>query len=111
VGLFIDNKDKDIKVDSGYSGEKYEKAIHEKFPDIKLHICTKAYKNKSLTTQDKESNKLISQIRSRIEHIFGYMTRFMGDLIAMCHNIERITFHICNKNLAYNIKRYVYFMG
>jgi hypothetical protein len=106
----IDEKDKDIKVNSGYSGKKYEKAIHNKFLDIKLHICARAYRNKSLTTEDKESNRLISQIRSRIEHIFGYMTRFMENLIARCHGIKRIKSHICNKNLAYNIKRYVYLM-
>jgi IS5 family transposase len=104
----IDKKDKDIKVDSGYRGKKYEKEILDKFPDIKLHVCARAYRNKSLTTKDKESNKLISQIRSRIEHIFGYMTRFMGNLIARCHGIGRITSHICNKNIAYNLKRYVY---
>jgi IS5 family transposase len=107
----IDEKDKDIKVDSGYSGEKYEKAILEKFPHIKLHICSKPYRNKPLTEEVKESNKLISKIRCRIEHIFGYMTRFMGNLIARCHGISRITSHLCNKNLAYNLKRYVYLRG
>jgi hypothetical protein len=107
----IDNKDKDIKVDSGYAGEKYEKAIIEKYPDIKLHICARPYRNKTLTAEDKESNKLISRIRCRIEHIFGYMTRFMGNLIARCHGIGRITSYICNKNIAYNIKRYIYLRG
>jgi IS5 family transposase len=107
----INEKDKDIKVDSGYSGEEYKKVILEKYPDIKLHICARPYRNKPLTEEAKESNKLISKIRCRIEHIFGYMTRFMGNLTARCHGIERITSHICNKNLAYNIKRYVYLKG
>jgi IS5 family transposase len=107
----IDEKDRDIKVDSGYSGEKYKKAISEQFPNLELHICSRAYRNKDLTEENKESNKLISRIRCRIEHIFGYMTRFMGGLVAKCHGIERIKSHICNKNIAYNLKRYVYLMG
>jgi hypothetical protein len=107
----IDGKDKDIKVDGGYAGEKYEKVILEKFLNIKLHICSKSYRNKSLTEQGKEPNKLISKIRCRIEHIFAYMTRFMGNLVARCHGIERITSHICDKNLAYNLKRHVYLRG
>ena len=107
----IDEKDKDIKVDSGYSGKEYEEAIHDKFPNLKLHICSRPYRNKPLTAEDKETNRLISKIRCRIEHIFGYMTRFMGGLIARCHGIGRITSHICNKNIAYNIKRYVYLVG
>jgi hypothetical protein len=31
----IDEKDRDIKADSGCSGEKYEKAMLDKFPEIK----------------------------------------------------------------------------
>jgi IS5 family transposase len=89
----IDEKDKDIKADGGYAGENYRKEILEKFPNIKLHICSKPYRNKALTDQDKETNKLISRIRRRIEHIFGYMTRFMGNLTARRHGIGRITSH------------------
>jgi IS5 family transposase len=107
----VNEKDRNIKADSGYNREKYEKEILEKFPNVKLHICSRPYRNKTLTKEDKETNRLISEIRCRIEHIFGYMTRFMGNLTARCHGIERITSHIYNKNLAYNLKRYVYLMG
>ncbi|MDR2760925.1 MAG: IS5 family transposase [Rickettsiales bacterium] len=107
----IDENDKEIKADSGYAGENYKKEILEKFPNIKLHICLKPYRNKALTDQAKKTNKLISRIRCRIEHIFGYMTRFVGNLTARCHGIGGITSHICNKNPAYNLKRYVCLLG
>jgi IS5 family transposase len=107
----IDEKDRNIKADSGYSGEEYEKVVHGKFPEVEIHICARAYRNRALTPQEEESNRLISKIRCRIEHIFGYMTRFMGDLVARCHGIERMKSFICNRNLAYNLKRYVYLVG
>ena len=43
--------------------------------------------------------------------IFGYMTRFMGGMTLRCHGIKRAYRDICNKNLAYNLKRYVCIAG
>ena len=107
----IDEKDKDVKLDSGYVGEDFQEELSNKFPDLQIHVCARAYRNKPLTEEDKSSNKEISRTRVRIEHIFGYMTRFMAGITSRVHGIERVTRDVTSKNLAYNIKRYVCVAG
>ena len=107
----ISSDDKSVDLDSGYTGKKLEEEIKKKFPDLELNVCGRAYRNKALTEAEKAINKIISRRRCRIEHIFGYMTRFMGGLILRCHGIKRVYRDICNKNLAYNLKRFVCIAG
>jgi len=110
VGL-IDEKDNDLKLDSGYVGEDLQKEILSSFPNIKINVCARAYRNTPLTDEDKAKNKIIAHTRARIEHIFGYMTRFMAGITSRVHGIDRVKRDITAKNLAYNIKRYVCIAG
>jgi IS5 family transposase len=107
----VNQDDNSVDLDSGYVGEDIKKEVLEKCPDIELNICARAYRNRPLTDEEKAVNKIISSRRCRIEHIFGYMTRFMGGLTIRCHGIKRAYRDICNKNLAYNLKRYVCITG
>jgi len=110
VGL-VDGKDNDLKLDSGYVGEDLEKEILASFPHIKINVCARAYRNTPLTDEDKAKNKIIAHTRARIEHIFGYMTRFMAGITSRVHGLARVKRDITAKNLAYNIKRYVCIVG
>lgn len=110
VGL-IDEKDKDVKADSGYVGKEYRDEILEKYPLINLHICARAFRNTPLTDEDKKSNRAIANTRARIEHIFGYMTRFMAGITSRVHGLDRVKRDVTAKNLAYNLKRYVCIAG
>jgi IS5 family transposase len=98
----VDGKDKDLKLDSGYVGEDLQKLLLEKFPNLKIHVCAKAYRNTPLTDEDKAKNKTIAHTRARIEHIFGYMTRFMAGITSRVHGLARVKRDITAKNLAYN---------
>jgi IS5 family transposase len=104
----VSKDDKMLDLDSGYVGENLAVAVLEKCPGIELNVCARAYRNNPLTEEEKAVNKVISRRRCRIEHIFGYMTRFMGGLTLRCHGITRAYRDICNKNLAYNLKRAVF---
>lgn len=110
VGL-VDEKDNDLKLDSGYVGEDLQKEILASFPHIKINVCARAYRNTPLTDEDKAKNKIIAHTRARIEHIFGYMTRFMAGITSRVHGLARVKRDITAKNLAYNIKRYVCIAG
>jgi len=110
VGL-IDEKDKDVKLDSGYVGEVFQDELSKIFPEIQVHVCARAYRNKPLTGEDKRNNKEISKTRSRIEHIFGYMTRFMAGITSRVHGYDRVKRDVTAKNMAYNMKRFVYIAG
>jgi len=106
----IDINDREAWLDSAYASEYHVARIKEKYPDIVLHICEKGYKNAPLTEEQKESNRVKSTVRARVEHVFGYITRFMGRITIRTIGIERAKREICGMNLAYNIKRAVFLL-
>jgi IS5 family transposase len=110
VGL-IDKNDNAVNADSGYVGDDFRKEILEKYPHIQLHICARAYRNTPLTDEDKANNRKISHTRARIEHIFGYMTRFMSGITSRVHGLNRVKRDVSAKNLAYNLRHYACMAG
>jgi SOS response regulatory protein OraA/RecX len=56
-------------LDSAYKGQAIEAELKRRGFDPQ--IIERAYRNKPLTDEQKESNRLKSKIRARIEHIFG----------------------------------------
>ena len=101
----IDINDKEVWLDSAYASEDHVNRIKGKYPNINLHICERAYRNKPLTDEQKESNRIKSKIRARVEHVFGYITRFMGGINIRTIGMERAEREICGMNLAYNLRR------
>jgi IS5 family transposase len=82
-----------------------------KYPGIILHICEKGKRNAPLTEEQKESNRVKSKTRARVEHVFGYMTRFMGGIYIRTIGKERVEREICGMNLAYNLKRIAFLVS
>ena len=107
----IDINDSEAWLDSAYASADHVARIKEKYPDIILHICEKGKKNQPLTEEQKESNRVKSKVRARVEHVFGYITRFMGGITIRTIGKERAEREICGMNLAYNIKRAVFLGG
>ncbi len=99
----LDKKDQVIFADSAYSG----KTISAKIPEhIENKIHEKGYKNAPLTEEQKQSNKIKSKIRARVEHVFGYMTNSMNGIKIRSIGIDRAKFNIGLMNLVYNMCRY-----
>ena len=101
----IDMNDKEAWLDSAYASAEHIARIMEKYPRIILHICEKGKRNTPLTDEQKESNRVKSKVRARVEHVFGYIARFMGGIYIRTIGIERAEREICGMNLAYNLKR------
>jgi IS5 family transposase len=101
----VDAKDQEIWLDAGYTSNDIVTRLREKYPLTKIHICEKGKRNHPLTDEQKASNRVKSKIRARVEHVFGYMTRFMGGITVRGIGITRANRDICHKNLAYNMKR------
>ena len=101
----IDINDREAWLDAGYASADHIARIMEKYPDIILHICEKGKRNAPLTEEQKASNREKSKTRSRVEHVFGYITRFMGGINVRTIGIDRAEREICGMNLAYNLKR------
>ena len=62
--------------DSAYTGKGQE--IREKSPQARAFINKRAYRNRPLTDQDRETNRRKSSVRSRAEHIFGTVKGYFG---------------------------------
>ena len=101
----IDINDTEAWLDSAYASAEHVARIMEAYPHIILHICEKGTKNNPLTEEQKADNREKSRVRARVEHVFGYITRFMGGMTIRTIGIARATREICGINLAYNIRR------
>ncbi|MDR3327070.1 MAG: transposase, partial [Prevotellaceae bacterium] len=77
-----------------------------KSKNITPKIIEKAFKNKPLTDEQKENNRLKSRTRSRVEHIYGFITNSMGDFFMRSIGFQRIKGRIGLINLVYNMCRY-----
>jgi len=109
VGL-VDEKDCDVKADSAYIGT-YRDELLRLFPGVRVHVCSCAYRNKSLTFEEKEIDRLIARVLCRVVHVFGYMTRFMGGVCLCVHGLGRVGRDVASKILAYNLRRYMFLVG
>lgn len=92
--------------DSAYVGQ--EEAL-QKY-GLKDEICEKGYRGNPLAVEQREENRKKSVIRSRVEHVFGFMEGAMHGLTVRTIGIARATAHIFLKCLTYNMFRYEQFV-
>jgi IS5 family transposase len=85
----IDMNDKEAWLDAGYASGEHVARIKAKHPNVILHICEKGKRGAPLTEEQKASNREKSKTRCRVEHVFGYMTRFMGGIYIRTIGKER----------------------
>ena len=60
-----------------------------------------------LTEEQKERNRQKSKVRSRVEHVFGFMEQTMGGLVFRGVGMVRAKANIALTNLVYNMCRLV----
>ena len=106
----LDENDKgeDFYADSAYSGEPQEKIITAK--EMKNKVCEKGVRNRPLTDEQKANNREKSRVRSRVEHIFGFMEMSMNGMYINSIGIKRATAIIGLMNLTYNMFRKIQLM-
>ncbi|GHS85744.1 IS5 family transposase ISMac22 [Bacteroidia bacterium] len=100
------DKEKGQKIygDSAYGGEPLAE-VYERF-GVEAVICERAYRNRPLTEEQKANNRVKSKTRSRVEHIFGFVTQSMHDFFSRSIGFNRIKGGIGLINLFYNMFRY-----
>lgn len=94
----------DLHADSAYTGEKQERIIAKH--KMNNQVIEKGYRNKPLTEEQKSNNRQKSKVRSRVEHVFGFMEQSMNGLFVRCVGIKRATGIIGLMNLTYNLFRF-----
>jgi IS5 family transposase len=102
----VGGKVRELWADSAYMSAEIREFFGENYPEIKLHINEKGYRNAPLTDGQKLDNREKSRIRARIEHVFGHITNSMGGMFIRCIGIIRAESRVVMKNLAYNLSRY-----
>jgi len=104
----LDDKDEVIYGDSAYTGDELFADAKTDYPELELRIHEKGYKNAPLTDAQKESNRVKSIARARVEHVFGHITKSMGGMSIRSIGIDRAIREIAMKNLAYNLQRFAF---
>ena len=97
------DEDKVLYADSAYSGKELLESLPE---NVKCEVHEKGAKGHPLTAEQKESNRVKSKTRVRVEHVFGFMTNSMGGITLRSIGMLRAEFHIGIRNLVYNLCRY-----
>lgn len=99
-------EDRRVFADSAYKSKKSDAWLKEK--NMTSHICERAYRKKPLSENQKKNNFERSKIRSRIEHVFGFMETSMGGMAIHTMGLARAQVKITFKNLAYNMRRLIF---
>ena len=109
ISDLLDDEDRgcELWADSAYSSSKVE--IELEIRGIKAKINKKGSKNKKLSEVERESNKILSKVRCRVEHVFGQMKYGMGMRAIRCIGISRAESVIELMNLTYNLRRFIFY--
>lgn len=97
------DSDEDFYGDSAYRGQKQQAIISKK--EMIDKTCKKGYKNNPLNEQDNAINKEKSRVRSRVEHVFGFMEGSMNGMNLYAIGIKRVEGIVGLMNLTYNMFR------
>lgn len=100
-----ENKNEQLFADSAYKSAQTDAQLAHL--GITNNVHEKGARNRPLNQLQKELNRLKSQIRCRIEHIFGCVENSMGGPELEYIGLPRIRTGIGLSNLAYNLLRHV----
>jgi len=104
--MLVEEKDRgqELHADSAYIGESIDKILKEK--GIIPQIIERAFRGKPLSEEQKESNRIKSKTRCRVEHAFGFVTNSMNDFYIQSIGFQRAKGIVGLINLVYNMCRY-----
>ena len=98
-----------VFADSAYYSEPIRTFLSKS--GLEPKICSKGYRNKELSEEEKALNREKSRIRCRVEHIFGAMYQKAHDQVIRGIGLVRAKARIGLRNLVYNMTRYGYLVG
>ena len=93
-----------VYADSTYRSAEAEAMLAQKQVTSRIH--ERAYRNRPLSDEQKESNRQKSKLRERIEHVFGFMSQSMKGFYLRYIRRRRNAAAIGLINLIYNLARY-----
>ena len=108
LGALLDdqNQGEEVWAHSAYRSESIEWILQ--ILQFLSHINERAYHNHPLTGKQKEDNREHSQVRAKVEHVFGQWVNEMGGKLIHSIGKQSVKATIGVKNLVYNFKRYAF---
>lgn len=101
-----ENEGGQIWADSAYRSQAKEEALNEIGYQSEIH--ERGYRNRPLSEAQKETNRSKSKVRAKVEHVFGTYVMCLGGKLVRCIGLQRVRAHLGLKDLAYNLRRYVF---
>ena len=101
----IDKSDRAVLADSAYYSAAHEDYLLD--CDAEDFLMRKGKRNSPLSEAEQKTNKGISRIRVRVEHVFGRMKQFGMDRVRSI-GLRRASAHNNWSNLVYNLDRYAF---
>ncbi len=92
-----------LHADSAYRSEFIEEELKRR--KIKSLVHEKGYRHKKLTARQAEQNRKKSQVRARVEHVFGFMTNSMNRMYYRSRSYIRMKTTLGLVNITYNLFR------
>ena len=92
-----------VLADKGYCAQANEDLLRSK--GLRSGIQRKAYRHKPLTSAAKGYNKLVGQVRYKIERVFGSIKRWFGGLTSRYVGLMKTHGQHVLEALAYNLYR------
>ena len=99
-----ENQEEEVWAHSAYRSESIEWILQ--ILQFLCHIHERAYGNHPLTAKHKEDNPERSQVRAKVEQLFGHWVNEMGGKLMGSIGKQSVKATIGVKNLVYNFKRY-----
>lgn len=99
----------EVYADKGYAGMGCMSAVLDY--GARPRILHKSYRNKPVTEEQKQENRMWSKIRCRVEHVFGYQCSVMKGSKLRSVGFSRAEFTIQLSNLVYNFRRLPLLVG
>ena len=99
------NTSADVFADSAYRSAETETKLKARGFKSRIHV--RATRSHPLSNAKQEANRKKSQVRARIEHVFGAQQTSPGGRIVRTIGIVRARAKIGLQNFAYNIRRLV----
>jgi IS5 family transposase len=97
------NTGRDVWADSAYRSAETEAKLAVK--GLRSCVHFKAVRGRPLDETQKKANTARSEVRARVEHIFGDMKTAMGARVVRTIGLARARFKIGMMNLGYNMRR------
>jgi IS5 family transposase len=99
------NTSRNVFADSAYRSADIEAAL--KVQGLKSRIHRRATRSHPLSAMQEKANRKQSQVRARIEHVFGAQQTSLGGRLVRTIGLVRAKAKIGLQNLVYNIRRMI----